>query len=263
MAPTLANRLQDGGGANVSEEEVTVLVTGFGPFRRLNYNPSYDITVTLPQYLPATPSCPTKIKLMLYPSPIKVAYGTVIDIVPRLYSPPTEIPITDPSLPAPDPKTPPFDLAIHIGMAPGRSYYTLETMGHRDGYNQWDDVDGQKLPKDFGRKHWPGCPEILHTSLDTVDVWRRWKANLLPLGSGDKEIDVRPSDDAGHFLCDFIYYSSLAWYFRLGGRNIESERPALFLHVPGNHDEEALARGREVTIALIRAMVESRRMSKQ
>ena len=65
-----------------------------------------------------------------------------------------------------------------------------------------------------------------------------------------QDVDARPSNDAGHYLCDFIYYASLAHFYKAGG-----ERPVMFLHVPGEAEEEDIERGREVAIALIRGMV--------
>lgn len=65
-------------------------------------------------------------------------------------------------------------------------------------------------------------------------------------------MDVRPSEDAGRYLCDFIYYSSLA---RLWKRH--EKRRVVFFHVPVDSDQESLLEGKEVTIALIRALVQS------
>ena len=58
-------------------------------------------------------------------------------------------------------------------------------------------------------------------------------------------------------MCDFIYYSSLSYLLRKG-----EEKRAVFLHVPVESDEYAVKIGVEVTIELIRALVESGRMKK-
>lgn len=63
---------------------------------------------------------------------------------------------------------------------------------------------------------------------------------------------MRISDDAGHYLCDFIYYSSLAHRWREG-----KDRPVTFLHVPSDASERAVGMGRELAIGLIRSLVES------
>lgn len=89
--------------------------------------------------------------------------------------------------------------------------------------------------------------EILHSSFDTEDVWRRWKAGLM----GE---DVRPSDDPGRYLCDFVYYTSLVEYWR---HEKEGGRPVMFLHVPEGYGEGEVERGRRVAVGLIEALVGS------
>ena len=65
--------------------------------------------------------------------------------------------------------------------------------------------------------------------------------------------DVRTSTDAGHYLCDFIYFTGLAEYWR---RSLIAECPVVFLHVPGEMSEEHIARGGKVTEGLIQALAE-------
>lgn len=65
-------------------------------------------------------------------------------------------------------------------------------------------------------------------------------------------MDLRISEDAGHYLCDFIYFSSLAHLYRAGER-----RRVLFLHVPSNASEQSIATGRELLLQLVRSVVES------
>jgi pyroglutamyl-peptidase len=74
---------------------------------------------------------------------------------------------------------------IHMGMAGGRDFYSVERRGHRDGYFMAD-VDGLVLGDERGRYGrgeeekwvWAGCPEELETSVDIDDVWRRWRGAL-------------------------------------------------------------------------------------
>jgi pyroglutamyl-peptidase len=65
-------------------------------------------------------------------------------------------------------------------------------------------------------------------------------------------MDLRISDDAGHFLCDFIYYSSLAHLYKA-----HRPRKVLFLHVPATATDEFVSRGKDLVINLIRSIVES------
>ena len=131
-------------------------------------------------------------------------------------------------------------------MASPRKYYALEELAHRDSYTL-PDVDGESLENDTFWRDQYHSPEILRPSFDIWDVWRRWKSELV-----DEDIEV--SDDAGHYLCDFIYYASMLEYWR---RNPNGRRPCMFLHVPGGVEEEDLERGRRVAVGLITALVES------
>jgi pyrrolidone-carboxylate peptidase len=149
-------------------------------------------------------------------------------------------------------------------MAETTGEYTAERQGHRNGYyNQNTGIDDKTLrdcEEEMGLgegEYWRGCPEVLRTTLDVDGVLERMHQQ----GSGDMSqlpegVTVKASDDAGNYLCDFIYYSSLSHFWRKNDDH-NGDRPVVFLHVPPESDEEALQKGREVTEALIRAMVES------
>jgi len=223
-----------------TKDDLHVLVTGFGPFRDNAVNPSYLIAQSLPSNLPWPLS---NIHIHAHPTAIKVSYDTVLSTVPSLLFTSSK---SDESNAAPVGK-PNFDIVVHIGMANPRKWYGLERQAHRDGYD-FEDVDGVTRKGDkFWRKEY-GSPEVLTTGFEADDVWRRWKAGLM-------DEDIRPSDDAGHYLCDFIYYTSLVEYWR---RYPSGDRPVVFLHVPGDAEAEDIERGRRITLALIRALVESR-----
>jgi pyrrolidone-carboxylate peptidase len=232
-----------------SDDEITVLVTGFGPFRSQNpVNPSWEITKSLPQLLPPekslnaftdAPPLPP-VRILIHPEPVKVAYKEVRELVPKLWDGGRKI-----------------DFMIHIGMASGRRFYSVERRGHRDGYYM-KDVDDKFLddlyylkrtrdPKDW---IWNDVPEELTTAADIDDVWRRWRLSL-------PQLDVRISEDAGRYLCDFIYFSSLAHLLKK-----DEERRVVFLHVPVESDENAVQTGTEVTLELIRALVQSMQAKK-
>ncbi|KAH8771478.1 hypothetical protein BGZ57DRAFT_896202 [Hyaloscypha finlandica] len=229
------------------EDEITVLITGFGPFRaQYPVNPSWEIAKSLPPFLPP-PASPTAdlsaiassppVRILVHPEPIKVAYKTVRELVPKLW------------------EGRKIDYAVHIGMASGRRFYSVERRAHRDGYGM-EDVDNELLG-DHARKNiegeewiWHGLPEKLLTAVDVDDVWRRWRIAM-------PTTDVRISEDAGRYLCDFIYYSTLAHLTKK-----DEKRRAVFLHVPVDSDAAAVKTGVEVTIELIRAMVRSGRLKK-
>lgn len=71
-----------------------------------------------------------------------------------------------------------------------------------------------------------------------------------------QEEDLRPSNDPGRFLCDFIYYTSMVEYWR---RDCTDSGPVMFLHVPDGIGAEDVARGKKVTLGLIEALLASKR----
>jgi len=84
------------------------------------------------------------VKILIHPEPIKVAYKTVREIVPKLWDHADEGArrVTGRGV----------DYMIHIGMASGRRYYSIERKAHREGYKM-KDVDGEVLEDDGGRRH--------------------------------------------------------------------------------------------------------------
>ncbi|KAI0136304.1 putative pyroglutamyl peptidase type I [Xylariales sp. AK1849] len=229
------------------EEELTVLVTGFGPFKdQYPENPSWEIASSLPQYLPwdrvkdpahkSSPVMP-RVRLLVHPEPVRVNYMTVRELIPTLWDNPAQK----------------IDLALHIGMAGPPVVYSVERRAHRDGYRH-NDVDGHFLEDEKRHKRegedwiWHGAPEELLTHLDVEDIYGRWikrcPSNI------ERSFSMRISDDPGRYLCDFIYFSSLAHLFKQ-----QRARKVLFLHVPAGAEHVRI--GRELALNLIRSMVES------
>lgn len=228
-----------------------MLVTGFGPFlEKYPRNSSWEIASSLPALIPASSSNPTPIHVHVHHEPIRVAYNKVVDLVPHLLPPGSR-------------QHPKPDVILHIGLAAGRNFFTLEQGAHGRGYGRILDVDGERFPDEDAEIRFPShlFPPVLQTSFDTADALSRWRSNLsspAPHAEPPPEgiPDVRLSPDAGNFMCGFIYYNSLAHYFQKG-----DERPVAFLHVPDlSSSPEKLDTGREVAVALIKALVESRRV---
>ena len=162
-------------------------------------------------------------------------------------------------------------MAIHIGMAGPRPYYQIERRGHQEGYKSVD-VDGRVGDiTEKGRDWiWYGCPEELQTDLNMDDVLGRWQAHSpvcysrpesQPRRATDpdlqKDVDLRISEDAGHYLCDYTYYSSLAHLWKQ-----QREKKVTFFHVPADASAASISLGKELAINLIRAMVESEVVAK-
>ncbi|ESZ98657.1 hypothetical protein SBOR_0895 [Sclerotinia borealis F-4128] len=261
------------------EEEIRVLVTGFGPFRaQYPINPSWEIASRLPRYVPTDVQDeghhphvrppivkPTpRIRIDTYEAPIHVGYEAVRELIPKLL---------DEYTAGSEP-----DYILHIGMASGRSFYSCERRGHRSGYSMRD-VDQKLLNDEYSRVEegdnwiWHDCPEELLTTLPFDKMFRQWKeacpvridsstyfmdttprssiSTRPSLSTDIQEVDTRISEDAGNYLCDFIYYTSLAHRYKQ-----QQPNKAMFLHVPLETDHDSIQKGVKITTELIRAMVE-------
>jgi pyroglutamyl-peptidase len=166
----------------------------------------------------------------------------------------------------------PFDVVIHIGMAGPRPFYSIERRGHRDGYKH-PDVDGEIIDSDEDRQKdewpWRGLPEEIETELhldQLLSLWQGhssvseeqlWSFGLLLTILPKEYDDLRISEDAGHYLCDFIYYSSLSELWKH-----QRPRKTVFLHVPADASPSSVERGRDLTLNLIRSIVESEMIAK-
>ncbi|PSS03693.1 hypothetical protein BD289DRAFT_158247 [Coniella lustricola] len=234
------------------QDELIVLVTGFGPFKSdFPRNPSWDIAKSLPSYLPIlnakAPSAVRQasdlpaVRILVHPEPVRVTYSTVRALIPKLWKPEFS-------------GVPRIDIVLHIGMASTRPQYVLESLGHRDNYRILD-LDSALPIQDPERDDWPwqGVPSQLTTELDVDDVMARWHKNL-----PENSIPLRLSTNAGRFLCDYIYFNSLAECFKNGER-----RRVAFLHVPAAKTDplaeydQHITTGKEIAIQLIRSIVES------
>ncbi|KAK2754661.1 hypothetical protein FQN54_006794 [Arachnomyces sp. PD_36] len=301
-------------------EDITVLVTGFGPFKDHPLNPSYLIASSLPSSIPfptpspsppssdanSTPPPPTrKIQIHTHPAPLRVSYSAVRNAVPALLNSYAQ---------THDGKRP--DIIIHIGVAAQRQFYSVETLAHRDGYTMAD-VDG-RVGFDDGERRWKGdsLPDILRpgpvsdtkSNVDTpttLATTTRSATETLSTGEpspsfsttkspsptpptatavsatataststpqstritpyppdptflkqwislSPKSADLRLSHDAGRYLCEFIFYTSLAQALQEG-----HPRSVVFFHVPKWTDDENLEKGRDVAIGLIETLASS------
>ncbi|KAF2084572.1 peptidase C15, pyroglutamyl peptidase I-like protein [Saccharata proteae CBS 121410] len=232
------------------DDAVTVLVTGFGPFlEKFPQNASWEIASRLPSHLSvSTPNSknPKTINILVHPAPITVAYHTAASLIPNLLA--THNP----------------DLVLHLGLAANRSHYAIELSSARHGFARTPDVEGRRFVReDLEKEGWDKCPERLETSLDFEHVWEEWEGQarripgLLREQDGEGGVEIRASDDVGSFLCGFVYFASLAWFWKRGWEEAVEDRPVIFLHVPDCPGEKEIEQGVLVTEALIRALVES------
>jgi pyroglutamyl-peptidase len=147
------------------------------PFRAQNpINPSWEITRLLPPFLTPAKSGDAvsaiaklpPVRILIHPEPVRVAYKTVRELVPKLW------------------EGRKIDYMVHIGMASGRRYYSVERKGHRDGYSMRDVDDlllGDTEKKNAGEHWaWEGLPAEILSDTNIDDVWRRWRT-ALPVNS--------------------------------------------------------------------------------
>ncbi|RAL17674.1 putative pyroglutamyl peptidase type I [Aspergillus homomorphus CBS 101889] len=251
--------------AATEPDEMSVLVTGFGPFKTNLVNASYLIASSLPSsftFSASTPgSTPCRVSIHVHPSPIPVAYSTVRTTLPV---------ILDDYAKAHDGRRP--DFVIHMGIAATRNYYSVETQAHRDAYLMSDVKDrsgyedGERLWRELGlpavltagraSASVPGsglsssrsssAKKYLNPHPPDTEFLTTWQSFARP------GMDLRISNDAGRYLCEFIFYTSLSLAYREG-----QDRNVVFFHVPGSCTDEDVAAGKEAAIALIKALVTS------
>lgn len=124
---------------------------------------------------------------------------------------------------------------MHVGVAQIRNFVSLEQRARFAGYKE-PDVDGEYAPFVMGPQgqrlqglvHPPlyindGSGELT-TSIPLERIIQRLSASL--------QADMRISNDAGLFLCEFTYCTSLA-SAKLASHNSGAQpTPVLFVHVP-------------------------------
>ncbi|XP_065268563.1 pyroglutamyl-peptidase 1-like protein [Emys orbicularis] len=163
----------------------TVVVTGFGPFRQHLINSSWEAVKEMSKL-----GLGENIDLHIMQLP--VAYQKAKELVCKIWG--TLQPL----------------LTVHIGLASSsKAIIILEQCGKNKGYKEMD-VCGF-CPED-------GCclldgPEKIESTINMKTLWK----NISVEG-----IDIVFSRDAGRYICDYTYYTSL--YYGNG--------KAAFIHVP-------------------------------
>ncbi|KAM5531646.1 hypothetical protein V8D89_014698 [Ganoderma adspersum] len=211
---------------------------------------------------------------------IPVSYQAVLSTVPGLHGRPPVLPSpNDPSFAVPPPPANGYDFIFHVGVA-GRGPLRIERIGHKNGYRMKDgdgeyapivhlpkdtigldaeaelarmermlagavDVPGLPMPpggaevvdippapnRGFGKGYETFADELA-TEIDVPKLIVHLKENGID--------QVYSSMDAGHYLCDFIFYCSLAEAkrgvapqekFKERNTPIKST-PVLFMHCP-------------------------------
>ncbi|XP_045526154.1 pyroglutamyl-peptidase 1 [Pieris brassicae] len=166
-----------------------VLVTGFGPFINHPINASWEAVKLLKK-----DEIEKKHKIELVQLELPVTYENVDEFVPALWE-------------THEPK-----LTIHVGVSKIAKDITIEKQAHRKGYQRVDYFD--KCPANN-----TCCAEgaiRIQTKLNVEKLCSDFNENSV---DGSKAV---VSLDAGRYLCEYIYYTSLS---------IDNNR-TLFVHVP-------------------------------
>jgi pyroglutamyl-peptidase len=159
------------------------------------------------------------------------------------------------------------DLVLHLGMADGWTWYSIERSAWKEGtvkgVDNGNGIEGEPLKyyilpdnidqtsKDIAPCPWTErVPDQLWAgpSLDIDQVAKDVEQNLnANVTESDKQyIEVRSHPDAGNYLCGFISYESFAQAFvnKFSAKSI-------FCHVPSWKDEKRLEIGRDFVCSLI------------
>jgi pyroglutamyl-peptidase len=167
-----------------------LVLTGFGPFGQHTTNASW-------QGVQAVPELWKKSKhdgvVELVIDEVPVSYDYVKQKVPDKWMP--------------------FDFVIHVGVSSLNESIGLETCAHSSGYTRAD-INAKCPPGGLCDKE---EDKVMNTCLDIQTICQDLNCTLAEDG-----IEFTSSSDAGRYLCEFIYYSSLS---KTAGRT-------LFVHVP-------------------------------
>ncbi|THC99139.1 hypothetical protein EYZ11_001390 [Aspergillus tanneri] len=162
-------------------DEISVLVTGFGPFKTNLVNASYLIASSLPSSFefPSTDASgplSRRVSIHVHPSPIPVAYSTVRETLPV---------ILEDYAKSHEGRRP--DIVIHIGIAATRNYYSVETQARRDHYHM-SDIKGKTGYED-GERLWRelGLPPVLRAGRAT-DAPMSPKGPTIPVSATRKDV---------------------------------------------------------------------------
>lgn len=151
------------------------------------------------------------------------------------------------------------DIVIHVGLAFDRDYFAIEKGADRDGYHQFPDEARKVVTRAETKARWGKSPERLNSTFDIEDVLSKWRGNTMSGGSKGKaksnEFEITTSDDVGCYVCGFVYYASLEYYWKRDGP--QGKRRVLFLHVPKLQGKDEVQKGVDIVIALVKAVAES------
>ncbi|XP_057663936.1 pyroglutamyl-peptidase 1 [Diorhabda carinulata] len=184
-----------------------IIVTGFGPFDKHLVNASWESVKLLPDEIEG---------INLIKQEIPVEYQHVQTNIPKLWEQHRPL------------------LVVHVGVSSGAKKITVEKCAYKNGYIKCDSAG---LIHQTGEASLDGENCIL-TEIDVDRICNRL--------NGTGKIEACLSEDAGRYLCEFIYYTSL---------NVDSSR-TLFIHVPPLNEPYTAKELSEGLIEIIKCALE-------
>lgn len=163
-----------------------------------------------------------------------------------------------------------LDLVLHLGMADGWEWFTIERYAFKEGfssdfdtslglkkgyYTMLDDAGKtvEDITKEEGKGIWDALPFGLAPNIDVDRAVQEVKIllnneydDMVAISVSKRNPDVIAHHEAGAYCCGFIYYESLA---SCKVRNLDTK--VIFTHVPGWRDKERLAKGADAVCAII------------
>uniref|UniRef100_UPI00398EC850 pyroglutamyl-peptidase 1 n=1 Tax=Pristiophorus japonicus TaxID=55135 RepID=UPI00398EC850 len=170
----------------LGEKRRTVVVTGFGPFAEHTTNASWVAVQELQKL-----GLGDEVDLCVREIPVD--YQEIQDLVPALW------------------KRHNPQLVVHVGVSSMATTVTLEQCGHNNGY----------LGLDI-RDYCPGTHCCVQGGADCLVSTIDMHAVCNKIADAQLDVAISVSKDAGRYLCDFTYYTSLH----------QSQGRAVFIHVP-------------------------------
>ncbi|KAJ8679066.1 hypothetical protein QAD02_014853 [Eretmocerus hayati] len=159
------------------QEGLTILVTGFGPFKDNKINASWEAVKLLPDLFKSNPET-SQINLII--EEIPVAYKIVSSKIQELWEQ------HKPSI------------IMHVGLSTKANCLVIECEANSKGYDQPDILNEHPDENEVDQ-------EILQSTCDVQKI-----CQIVNEESNVSDCKACTSCDAGRYLCEYIYYQSLS-----------------------------------------------------
>lgn len=127
----------------------------------LKQNAAWQIAQSLPPMLDVTPAHPSRIRIMVHPTPIPMTYAACAKFLEELTT-------TQPNE---------FNLILHLDNAiDDQKIFRLERYARKRGYDQ-KDAEGKFASDVTEPEHWQNFEARAQTSAATSDVMERWSSD--------------------------------------------------------------------------------------